>query len=245
VHHAHREPVPGYKKEPDVLRSSLRLTPLSPPPRTPSRHAGASLTAARRRRTPPVRGHRRVTWKMTPNTDPLSPPFLFNGVRHDLLVLTIPSASSRTDRSRRRRRLSEESAGGSAARDAARGATTLAGGAAEAHVDRLDPPPHRQSSGAVDQHAVGEPLPRPALFPLCVASLVARRTRRILPIRSCMHATYPRRPRWPMRPGPSGPLLPLLSFYFSSPPPTWKYPWAGPKRNPRAAQRFPTLFCSF
>jgi hypothetical protein len=141
LHRVHREPVPGYKKEPDVLRSSLRLTPLSPPPRTPSRHAGASLTAARRRRTPPVRGHRRVTWKMTPNTDPLSPPFLFNGVRHDLLVLTIPSASSRTDRSRRRRRLSEESAGGSAARDAARGATTLAGGAAEAHVDGLGPPP--------------------------------------------------------------------------------------------------------
>jgi hypothetical protein len=42
LHRVHREPVPGYKREPDVLRSYLRLTPLLSPSQDPSRHAGAS-----------------------------------------------------------------------------------------------------------------------------------------------------------------------------------------------------------
>jgi hypothetical protein len=39
---------------------------------------------------------------MAPNADTLCPPLLSNCVRHDLHALTIPSASSRTARSRRR-----------------------------------------------------------------------------------------------------------------------------------------------
>jgi hypothetical protein len=44
-----------------------------------------------------------VAWMMAPNADTLCPPLLSNCVRHDLHALTIPSASSRTARSRRRR----------------------------------------------------------------------------------------------------------------------------------------------
>jgi hypothetical protein len=109
-----------------------------------------------------------------------------------------------------------------------------------ARPDRLDPPPPAPTTPTTAALSQVSPGRLPFFSRPPRASIDARRET-TCSSRACM-VTWP---RWPMRPGPPGPLLPLLSFYFSSPPPTWKYPWAGPKRNPRAAQRFPALFCSF
>jgi hypothetical protein len=97
---------------------------------------------------------------MAPNADTLCPPLLSNCVRHDLHALTIPSASSRTARSRRRLHpgttAGREPSGGS---NCGRGRRRRARPVQRPHTAALSR--HRRRAPSL----AGERLAAPAFFP--------------------------------------------------------------------------------
>jgi hypothetical protein len=166
---------------------------------------------------------------MAPNADTLCPPLLSNCVRHDLHALTIPSASSRTARSRRRLH-----PGTTAGREPSGGSNC---GRGRRHRARPVQRPHTAALSRRRRRApslAGERLAAPAFFSDRPLALAWREEKDDpgscdLPASNVCMATWPHRP---CRPGPPGALFFFLFLFF--PPPTGIA--AGPAHFSNSAQ---------